>query len=101
MARKLMKIYLNEGAKYKGKLLYHAIVRKLKELQVAGVTVIRGIEGYGPENILRTAKLVDLTVSLPIVIDIVEEEDKLKEITPIIKEMITKGLIVILDAEIV
>ena len=99
--KKLVKIYLSEDARYKGKLLYHAIVVILKELKVAGVTVLRGIEGYGPQNIMRTTNLVDLSASLPIIIEIVEDEEKIKSITPILKEMVTKGLIIIVDVEVV
>ncbi|WP_345787589.1 MULTISPECIES: DUF190 domain-containing protein [Dehalobacter] len=71
-ARRL-RIYIGEASKYKGTLLYHAIVKKAKELGLAGVTVLRGIEGFGANSRIKTAKILELSHDLPIVIDIVEQ----------------------------
>ena len=65
---KILKIYISEDSKYKGHNLYHAIVFKLREAGMAGVTVTRGIEGFGQEKRLHTARILDLSLSLPIIV---------------------------------
>ncbi|MFZ5752685.1 MAG: DUF190 domain-containing protein [Bacillota bacterium] len=77
---KKIRTYIGEASKYKGKLLYHAIVMKAKELGMTGTTVLRGIEGFGPNTRIKTTRLLDLSNDLPIVIeniDIVEYIEKL------------------------
>lgn len=101
MSIKMLKIYISEEARYKGKTLYRAIVRKLHDLKMAGVTVTRGIEGYGSDNILHTTSILDLSASLPIIIDVIDEEEKITDIIPVIKEMVTKGRIILVDINVI
>jgi len=70
---KILKIYVNEDSRHKGHNLYHAIVLKLKELGMAGVTVTRGLEGYGKSKAIHDMKILDLSSSLPIIIEAVDE----------------------------
>ena len=71
---KILKIYLSEDSMYKKHNLYHAIVAKLKELDVAGVTVTRGIEGYGQGKRLSTIRLLPISDNLPIIIEAIDKE---------------------------
>ncbi|SKA96801.1 hypothetical protein SAMN05443428_12250 [Caloramator quimbayensis] len=97
---KLLKIYLSEDTKYKGHNLYHALVLKLKEIGMAGVTVTRGIEGYGEGRYLHTARVMDLSLSLPIIIEVVDNVENIEKALPIIKEMVNEGLVFTTDVEV-
>jgi hypothetical protein len=99
-ARRL-RIYIGEASKYKGKLLYHAIVMKAKELGLAGATVLRGIEGFGPNTRIKTARLLDLSNDLPIVVEIVDSVEYIEKLMPFLDEAVNEGLITIEDVEII
>lgn len=98
---KLMTIYIGEAMQWKGKSLYHALVLKLKELGIAGATVIRGLEGYGEANRLRTARLLDLSADLPVIVMVVERAEKIEQVLPEIRPMVAQGLITLADVQIV
>jgi len=76
-----------------GKPLYEAIVLKARELQIAGATVLRGGLGYGHSSHLQTAKILRLSDDLPLVIEIVDSEEKIKGFLPVLNGMISSGLI--------
>ncbi|NLI90929.1 MAG: DUF190 domain-containing protein [Peptococcaceae bacterium] len=96
-----IRIYIGEATKYKGTLLYHAIVLKAKELGLAGVTVLRGIEGFGANSRIKTARILELSGDLPIVIDIVDSLEYIEKIMPFLDEAVNEGLITIEDIEII
>ena len=98
---KILKIYLSEDSQYKKHNLYHAIVEKLKEYDVAGVTVTRGIEGYGQGKRLSTVRLLPISDNLPIIIEAVDKEERLMKALPYIKEMVNEGLIIMTDVEVI
>ena len=98
---KILKIYISEDSKYKNHNLYHALVLKLKELGMAGVTVTRGIEGYGQGQRLHTAKILELSASLPIIVEVVDTPEKIMKALPVIKEMVNEGLMVMADVEVI
>lgn len=85
---------------WKGKSLYHTIVLKLKEAGISGATVLRGIEGYGKATRLHTARLLDLSTDLPIVIQAVDLEEKIAGVLPEIQPMVTRGLITLMDVQV-
>jgi PII-like signaling protein len=104
---KLLKIYMNEALTYDegGKKrffaenLYHAVIKKLKSAHISGATVVRGIEGYGGEG-FRSASSVDLSFDLPVIIEVVDEAEKIDAILPEIRAMVNKGVIMTTDVEI-
>lgn len=98
---KLLKIYISEDSKYKGHSLYHALVLKLKEIGMAGVTVIRGIEGFGQEKRLHTTRILDLTLSLPIIVEVVDTPERIEKAIPVVKEMVNEGLIMLTDVNVI
>lgn len=98
---KLLKIYISEDSKYRNHNLYHALVLKLKELGMAGVTVTRGIEGYGQGQRLHTAKILELSASLPIIVEVVDNPDKILKALPEVKAMVNEGLVIIADVEVI
>lgn len=94
---KLLKIYLKEDSRYEGHNLYHAIVFKLKELGIAGVTVTRSVEGYGKDKKLHNAKMLDLHLSLPVIIDVIDTEENIQKALPIVTEIVNEGLVLLAD----
>ena len=97
----LLKIYISEDAKYKRHNLYNAIVFKLKELGIAGVTVTRGIMGYGEGKALRTARILDLSASLPVIVEAVDTEEQINKAIPVVSEMVGEGLIIVTGVQVI
>lgn len=91
----LLKIYIGESDRYKGSPLYEAIVLKARELGMAGATVLRSPLGFGAASRLHTAKILRLSVDLPIVIEIVDSEDKVDGFVPLLKGMLDGGLVTV------
>ena len=89
----LLRIYIGEADRRGHQPLYEAIVQKARELQLAGATVLRGPMGFGKSSHLHTAKILRLSMDLPLVIEIVDSEQKLEAFLPILDEMITGGLV--------
>lgn len=98
---KMLKIYVNENSRYKGHNLYHAVVLKLKEIGMAGVTVTRGLEGYGQKKAIHTAKILDLSSSLTIIMEVVDIPEKIEKAIPIIEEMVNEGLMIVVDVDVI
>ncbi|MEE9614980.1 MAG: DUF190 domain-containing protein [Thermodesulfobacteriota bacterium] len=89
----LLRIFIGESDTYNGKALYEEIVLKARELNLAGATVLRGIMGFGAHSRLHTAKILRLSEDLPVVIEIVDTEEKLNKLLPLLDEMVDEGLI--------
>jgi PII-like signaling protein len=89
----LLRIFLGETDHRDGKPLYEAIVLKARELQLAGATVLRGPMGYGHSSHLHTAKSLRLSADLPLVIEIVDSEDKINAFLPVLDPMMGSGLV--------
>jgi PII-like signaling protein len=89
----LLRIFIGEADRHDGKPLHEAIVLKARELHIAGATVLRGGLGYGHSSRLHTAKILRLSDDLPLVIEIVDSEEKIGAFLPVIDGMMTGGLI--------
>jgi PII-like signaling protein len=89
----LLRIFLGESDRWKHQPLYEAIVLKARELHLAGATVLRGPMGFGKSSRLHTAKILRLSMDLPLVIEIVDSEEKLNAFLPILDEMMKGGLV--------
>ncbi|MDR3562414.1 MAG: DUF190 domain-containing protein [Negativicutes bacterium] len=98
---KRLRIYIGETDHWQGKSLYHAIVLKAKELDLAGATVFRGLMGYGASSRIHTAKIVDLSSDLPILIEIIDSEEYIAKLMPFLDEMVQEGMVTIDDIEII
>lgn len=98
---KLLKIYLNEDTKYEGHNLYHELVLKLREVGMAGVTVIRGIEGFGDGKSIHTTRILDLALSLPIIVEVIDIPERIESAISVVKEMVDEGLIMVTDVDVV
>lgn len=98
---KRLRIYIGESDHFKRRSLYHAIVEKAKELDMAGATVLRGIMGYGANSRIHTAKIVDLSSDLPIVIELIDSEEYITKLLPFLDEVLEEGMVTIDDVEVV
>ena len=97
---RLLRIFIGESDKYEKKPLYEWIVRKARETGLAGATVLRGLEGYGASSRLHTAKVLRLSSDLPIVIEIVDNNEKIEKFIPLIDKAIKNGLVTLEKASI-
>ncbi len=97
---KLLRIFIGEADIHKGKPLFETIVFKARELNLAGSTVLRGIMGYGANSRLHSSKVLRLSEDMPLVIEIVDTEEKIGLILPFLEEVVTEGLITLEDIEV-
>jgi len=89
----LLRIFLGEDDRHEHRPLYEAIVLKAREMHLAGATVLRGPMSYGHSSRLHTAKILRLSEDLPVVIEIVESEEKINEFLPVLDGMMGGGLV--------
>ncbi len=97
----LLRIFVGETQKWKGRPLYEAIVKKAREHGLAGATAIRGRMGFGANNHISTTSILRLSEDLPFVVEIVDKTEKIQEFIPIVKEMVPGGLVTLEKAHIV
>ena len=89
----LLRIFIGESDRWKHQPLYEAIVLKAREMHLAGATVLRGPMGFGKSSRLHTAKILRLSMDLPVVIEIVDAEEKIQSFLPALDEMMKGGLV--------
>jgi uncharacterized protein len=90
---KLLRIFIGESDRWHHHPLYEAIVLKARELGLAGATVLRGPMGFGAHSRLHTAKILRLSMDLPVVIEIVDTEEKINLLLPFLDDMVEEGLV--------
>jgi PII-like signaling protein len=98
---KLMRIYIGENDKWNGKPLYEGIVSGLRAHDIAGVTVYRGILGYGANRRIHKDAALSLSHDRPILLSIVDTEEKLRGFMPVLDQMVQQGLVVLSDADVI
>ena len=89
----LLRIFIGESDRYEGRPLHETIVMKAREQHLAGATVLRGAMGFGKSSRLHTAKILRLSIDLPVVIEIVDEESKINAFLPVLEPMVGGGLV--------
>lgn len=97
----LVRAYLGETDKWEGRNRYLAIVELLRERGFAGATVLRGIEGFGAKQHRHTTRILSISLDLPIIIEVVDREEKIRSILPELDRMVGDGLIVVQPVEVV
>src|SRR3989440_3201437 len=97
----LPRIFIGESDRYGHRPLYEAIVLRARELQLAGATVLRGPMGFGKSSHLHTAKFLRLSMDLPMVIEIVDSEEKLNAFLPVLDQMMGGGLVTLEKAKVI
>jgi len=91
--RTLMRIHIGESDKWHGKPLYEAIVEMLRREGFSGATVLRGVGGYGGSSVYHTDKLLRLSQDLPVVLEVIETQERIEQILPKLDQMVDGGLI--------
>ncbi len=97
----MLRVFVGERQKFRGRPVYEAIVEAARERGLMGATVIKGFMGYGSHCKLHTAKVFMLSEDLPMVVEIVDSEERIRDFLPVIKEMNHKGLITLEKIQIV
>lgn len=98
---KLLRIFVDEADRRQGKPLYVAIVEALREHGFAGATVLKGIEGFGTHKAVHSARAVDFSANLPVLIEVFEREEKVLAFLPALREMIDEGLITLENVQLI
>jgi PII-like signaling protein len=96
----LLRIFIGENARFEGKPLYEALAMKAREEGLAGATVIRGIQGFGQASHLHTAKILRLSLDLPMIVEIVDSEDKIHAFLKVNDPMMSSGMVTIERARV-
>lgn len=98
---KLLRIFIGENDRWQGKPLFEAIVLKVREMGGAGATVLRGIEGFGAQSRIHTARILRLSEDLPIVVEVVDTAERIDALLPTLDTMIRDGLVTVEDVRVV
>ncbi len=97
----LLRIFIGESDRWKHQPLYEAIVLKAREMHMAGATVLRGPMGFGKSSRLHTAKILRLSMDLPLIVEIVDTEEKIQTFLPVLDQMMKGGLVTIEKARVI
>lgn len=97
----LMRIFVSEGDRYEHKPLYEALVELLRSEGFAGATVLRGVCGFGANRVYHTQKLLDISANLPLVVEVVDTQEKINAIMPRIDAMMIGGMITLEKATVI
>jgi len=97
----LMRIFIGEGDRYEHKPLYEALVELFRNEGLAGATVLRGVSGFGASRVYHTQKLLDLSANLPLVVEVVDSQEKINAIMPRIDAMMGGGMITLEKATVI
>ena len=97
----LLRIFIGESDRWEHRPLYEAIVLKARESHLAGATVLRGPMGFGKSSRLHTAKILRLSMDLPLVIEIVDTDEKIQSFLPLLDEMMGGGLVTLENVKVV
>lgn len=98
---KLLRIFVGERDRWEGQPLYTAIVQKLRAAGISGATVFKGIESYGSHSVLHAARVVDIAADLPVLIEVVDSEERIRDLMPMLDAMIPEGLVTLENVEII
>jgi len=94
-------IFIDEDDTWHHKPLYHEIVHRAHVAGLAGASVLRGIEGYGATSRIHTTRLLSLAENLPIVIVIVDQEERIRDFLPQLDELVREGLVILDPVEVI
>lgn len=97
----LLRVFIGESDRFEGRPLYEAIVETARKKGMAGATVLRGVLGFGANSRIHTSKILRLSEDLPLVIEIVDTEEKIEAFLPGLDEMIGEGLVTLEKARVI
>lgn len=97
----LLRVYVGESDRHGGKLLHEAIVLLARERGLAGATVLRGLSGFGARSRIHTSKVLRLSEDLPVVVEIVDQEERVRALLPELDAMVGEGLVTLERVEVI
>ena len=97
----LLRIFVGESDRWKGKPLFDAIIQEARSRGLAGATAFRGFEGFGAHSRIHTSRILRLSEDLPILIEIVDAEDKIQGFLPVLDDMVQEGLVTVEKATVI
>ncbi len=97
----LMRIFISEADRHKGKPLYEVLVEMFRKQGFAGATVLKGVAGFGANSVIHTDKLLCLSTELPLVIEVIDNEEKIQQIIPQFDELMQGGMITLEKARVI
>jgi PII-like signaling protein len=89
----LLRVFIGESDRWEHRPLYEALLGKVRELGLAGATVLRGIEGFGAHSVVHKARLLEMSADLPIVVEIVDRKEKVEVLLPHLEAMVKEGMV--------
>ncbi|WP_337845441.1 DUF190 domain-containing protein [Thermus sp.] len=98
---KLLRVFIGESDRHGGRPLYEAIVLEARRMGLAGATVFKGFMGYGAHSKIHTAKILQLSEDLPVMVEIVDEEAKIQAFLPVLEGMMKEGLVTLEKVEVI
>jgi PII-like signaling protein len=98
---KLLRIFIGESDRYGGRPLYEAIVLEAKKRGLAGATVFKGFMGFGAHSFIHTAKVLQLSQDLPVMVEIVDSEEKIRDFLSVLDGMVREGLVTLEKVEVI
>jgi PII-like signaling protein len=97
----MLRLHFGENDKWQGKPLYQAIIEKCREMNMAGATVYRGIEGYGASTLIHRRHLLSFSQDLPLTVTVVDTAENIQKLVGVLDEMVAEGLIAISDVDVI
>jgi len=99
--RKILRIYIDNDDKYEGKPLWEELLKKAKNEGIAGATVFKGVAGMGAHSKISSFNILSLSQKLPVIIEIIDKEDKIMSFLRTAELMISEGLVTLSDVEVI
>jgi PII-like signaling protein len=93
----LVRIFIGDSDKWHHQPLHRALLERLRKEGFAGATVIHGVAGFGAASVIHTSSIVALSADLPVLIEVVDDQEHIDKLIPILDEMITKGALVTIE----
>ena len=98
---KKLTVYVDESDKYKGRPVYEMLMDLFYKQKIAGVSVFRGVAGYGSDGVFHTSKMLELSTALPVKLEVVDSEEMISKVLPLISDIVEKGLIEVTDTTVI
>jgi len=96
-----LSIFVGEDDRWRHRPVYHELVSRAHDAGLAGATVLRGVEGFGGHSLIHTTRLLSLTEDLPVVVLIVDREDRIRAFLPQVEEVVAEGMVLLDEVEVV
>jgi len=93
----LVRIFIGDADKWHHQSLHRALLERLRREGFAGATVIHGVAGFGAASVIHTSSIVDLSADLPVLIEVIDDQEHIDKLVPILDEMLTKGALVTIE----